>query len=269
MKPSISSKCGPTSLLLTIAFLIFFPDSANSSEDFQYFHSDINYWGRSRSEKVEGQKPVSENPSKPVLTPAQEKFSWQKYLDPNNKEFFKEGDYTPPEPFMEIVRNPSDANLKLWFAYMDRKNELSSRLQTRMQEYAAQNGPKLGTAGQAYLNTRAINLPKADHDIKRYRFRMYFDSHCPHCKRMFGTLRELQEKGYFVEARQVDNDPEGMRNITIPVAKASPSEIQEKSIQNVPLLLVGDLLKKTVYRMSGYQSVTSIFQAIAQGGATN
>ncbi|MGK5087099.1 hypothetical protein WDW86_06040 [Bdellovibrionota bacterium FG-2] len=211
-------------------------------------------------------------------------FNWNQYLDPKNKEFFKEGDYTPPEAFMEIVRNPTDENLKLWFAYNDKKNQLSDRLQARMKEYiekypgaklpgnlggppSGQLGGQLENTGRSYLQAKANALPKAEPDAKRFRFRMYFDSHCPHCKKMFGTLTELQERGFMVEARQVDNDPRGLEGLSIPAVRATPDELREKSIQNVPLLLVGDLTNKTVYRIPGYQSVSSIFQTIAsQGG---
>ena len=37
-------------------------------------------------------------------------------------EFFKEGDYSPPEPFMELARNPTDENIRMWFQYLDKKN---------------------------------------------------------------------------------------------------------------------------------------------------
>ena len=86
---------------------------------------------------------------------------------------------------------------------------------------------------------------------------------------MFGTLAELQSRGFMVEARQIDNDPRGLENLPIPAQHAAPEEIREKNIQSVPLLLVGDLSKKTVYRLTGFQSVSSIFKAIPEGGATN
>ena len=59
-------------------------------------------------------------------------FKWSNYLDPKNDEFFKEGSYTPPKPFMELARNPSDKNIGNWIAYNKKKNALNQRLQLRM-----------------------------------------------------------------------------------------------------------------------------------------
>lgn len=249
--------------------------AAFGATEFQYFGSDIDFWHEQKAKPqtvtAEKKEHLSQEkkPGGEAVTEPAERFLWQKFLDPKNKEFFKEGDYTPPEPFMEIVRSPTDANLKLWFSYIEKKNELSDRLQVRMREYMEKNSLKLGEAGQQVVKAKVANLPKVEPDAKRFRFRMYFDSHCPHCKKMFGTLAELQGRGFYVEARQVDNDPRGTEGLSIPTQRASPSEIKERGIQSVPLLLVGDLQKKAVYRLTGFQSVSSIFEAISQGGTMN
>ena len=249
---------------------------SNAGAEFDYFGGDIDYWheakpkpNASAEQKIQPALGTTRKPDPEATPGSPDHFSWNKVLDPRNKEFFKEGDYTPPEAFMEIVRNPSDSNLKLWFAYNEKKNQLSERLQVRMKEYMAKNSVSLDDTGRAYLQTKASALPKTEPDTKRFRFRMYFDSHCPHCKKMFGTLAELQSRGFMVEARQVDNDPRGIENLPVLVERATPGEIKEKNIQSVPLLLVGDLTKKAVYRMTGYQSVSSIFKTISQGGGSD
>lgn len=254
--------------LLAAAFGLTSISNASASE-FQYFGNEINYWNKEspKSPKATPAPQAQAQEKKSTETVAgdpQEKFSWNKVLDPKNKDFFKEGDYTPPEPFMEIVRNPSDANLKMWFAYIEKKNQLSDRLQARMKEYVEKNSVKLGEGGREYANTRTAQLARVPEDAKRFRFRMYFDSHCPHCKRMFATLAELQSRGFYVEAVQVDRDPKGLDGLPVPATRAAPSEIENKEIKSVPLLLVGDLKKKAVYRLTGYQSVASIFQTINQ-----
>lgn len=264
------------STLATITCFVFGSTSQAASE-FEYFGSEIDYWQAHPTPPQQTTIPPKAPSSAVKPTQASnvrsddksEPFSWPKYLDPKNKEFFREGDYLPPEPFMEIVRNPTDANLQMWFKYIEQKNELSARLQTRMKEYLSKNGNALETPGREYLQTAASALPKVRPDAKRYLFRMYFDSHCPHCKRMFTTLQELQNMGFSVEAKQVDSDPRGLEGIPIRSERATALELREKGIQSVPLLLVGDLQKKNVYRLSGYQSVTSIFQALQQGGAMN
>jgi thiol-disulfide isomerase/thioredoxin len=99
-------------------------------------------------------------------------------------------------------------------------------------------------------------------DVQRYRFRMYFNSTCPHCKHMFSTLGELQNRGFFVEARQIDRERGLVRELPFPAEFADPSEVKQKNIQSVPLLLVGDLKKKVVYRLNGFQTTTDVLKAI-------
>lgn len=236
-----------------------------ASSDFQYFGAEIDYWHEKKTQPnpvtsvTKAPEPVK-NP--PIASHSEGSFPWQTYMDPKNKEFFKEGDYTPPEPFMEIVRNPSDANLKLWFDYINKKNELVIRVQERMRDYLVKNSVQLEAPAKETMNARLAALPVTVPDAKRYRFRMYFDSHCPHCKKMFGTLSELQAKGFYVEAKQVDSGPLGMEGANIPSSRAAPGELKEKNIKSVPVLLIGDLQKKEVFRLTGYQTASAVFSAI-------
>ena len=251
------------------AFLIVlgwsFPAFSMNDNQFYYFGTKIDYWNEKAEKKAAAptNPPASEKPKEDNSNKNTE-FPWKTYLDPKNKEFFKEGDYMPPEPFIEIVRNPTDENLKLWFAYIDKKNELAQRLQAKMKDYIDKNSVSLGDAGRASLNAKLASLPHTEPVAKRYRFRMYFDSHCPHCRKMFGTLQALQAKGFYVEAKQVDSDSHGLEGLGIPTSRATPNEIQQKDIQSVPVLLIGDLETKTVYRLTGYQSISDIFSALRQ-----
>ncbi len=255
---------------LPLESLAEFPTS-----EFNYFSDSIDFWGT--NEKAERKVDAAKKPeitkaseTKPDETqPSGTSFPWAKYLDPNHKEFFKEGDYTPPEPFMEIVRNPTDENLKQWFAYIKKKNELSTQLHERMQDYLAKSsGNAVEPEHKTKLLAATASLPKVAPDSTRYRFRLYFDSKCPHCKRMMGTLSQLQAQGYFVEARQIDDDPAGLQGLPIPAERAAAGEIQSKSIQSVPLLLVGDLKTKTVYRITGFQSAPDVLKSLPTGGGT-
>ena len=130
-------------------------------EEIQYFNGTINYWKSQPKElekepKLEITNPKQEIPKTEDATIKEntktQEFQWNKYLDPKNTEFFREGDYTPPEPFMELVRNPSDQNIRMWFAYMDRKNELAGRLSKRitMQQFQRQQKKKLSRRRTRY-----------------------------------------------------------------------------------------------------------------------
>lgn len=258
------------SFFLWIGFTFLQTTSIAWSEEIQFFKKGIDYWNESPSSKpqpsAEGEKnkPDPQLSEAPLPTSPKKEFPWDTYLEPKNKEFFKEGDYTPPEPFMEIARNPSDENLKKWFQYIQLKNDLSARLQARMQEFLSKNP---GTSPEVKQNTIAKiqALPRAPSNVQRYRMRMYFDSHCPHCKRMFETLIALQNQGYFVEAKQIDVQSPLLTHIAIPTEMASPQDIQSKAIQSVPLLLIGDLKKQVVYRLTGFQTVSNVLTALPQG----
>lgn len=246
-----------------LGFLIIFGTEIQAfGGDFQYFGNKIDYWHDKDQAPKSEEKTTPPPPATTEPVHSADKFSWDKYMDPKNKEFFKEGDYTPPEPFIETVRNPTDANLKMWFAYIDKKNELTRKFQERMEEYLAKNGLKIEAPARSAMEAKVAALPVSEPDAKRYRFRMYFDSHCPHCKKMFETLSELQARGYYVEAKQVDSDPRGLEGVSIPTTRATPGELKEKDIQSVPVLLIGDLKLKSVYRLTGYQPLSNVFAAI-------
>ncbi len=52
------------------------------------------------------------------------------------------------------------------------------------------------------------------------------------------------------------------RVLPIPFEQAKPGELQEKDIKSVPVLLVGDLTKKVVYRINGYQTTSQVLAAL-------
>jgi thiol-disulfide isomerase/thioredoxin len=191
-------------------------------------------------------------------------FNWSKYLDPKNDEFFKEGDYTPPKPFMELARNPSDKNISNWITYNKKKNALNQRLQLRMREYLTQTN-QLSPKVVEVIKSHSTN-ENTKFDPSRYRIRMFFDSKCPHCKRMFQTLASLQEQGIYVEALQTDELNISKSSFPIPVRKASKDEIKKHNITAVPITLIADLKKKVLYPpVRGFQSLNSMTALIKEG----
>lgn len=260
-------------LTLAIVFAATLASEIGLAQAFSYFGTGIDYWSRPTGKNLE------ETPSKrdiPTAVPSGEEsgspdstqeFQWQKFLDPKEDEFFKEGEHVPPEPFMEIVRNPSNHNLKMWFAYIDKKNALATRLQQRMEEYLAKSGgPAALPEGRTIESMQASLTPTAS-DAKRYRFRMYFDSQCPHCEKMMATMSELTQRGFFVEAKQIDELPFNVARLPFSVTRASRDEVSKHNITSVPLLLVGDLEAKVVYKMSGYKTVEGVFGELKSGRA--
>lgn len=228
--------------------------------DFRFFDSNIDYWNEQKKEEKSTTPAAPEKT--PSASPSDSKFDWKKHLDPSSKEFFREGEYTPPEPFMELVRNPTDENIKNWFSMIEKKNELTSRMMGRIQEYLAKNSTKLEPQSKSILVSAKESLQKTQPETSRYRFRFYFDSQCPHCKRMFATISDLQSRGFYVEAFQIDSADDPLPGLATAITKASKDDVEKHQIKSVPLLLIGDLQRKVVYRLSGYQSTDSVLEAI-------
>jgi len=246
--------------ILKFAFLFLTATSANAKE-LQYFESKINFWSGSETQKESSALVVDST------SVSEEKFPWKTYLDPKNKEFFREGDYTPPEPFMEVARNPTDENIKQWFELMKKKNDLQTKLQTRMQEYMTKNTAvkPLSADLSRPMTSQTINKKEPDTaiDPSRFRIRMYFESTCPHCKRMFGVLKELQTRGFQVEALQVDRGPVMEVEKVVPIAQADPAELKKHGVDGVPFLLVADTKRKALLpAIQGYHDFGEILRLI-------
>jgi len=76
---------------------------------------------------------------------------------------------------MELVRNPSDDNMKMWFSYVDKKNELAAKLQERMTEYLSSHGAAVPPEQKKV--TVALKTSNEPIDHKRYRLRNVFQLH--------------------------------------------------------------------------------------------
>lgn len=248
----------------SLIFLIFF-STVSTAGELQYFESKIDYWG----DKKEVHSRSSAVPSiiKKSESKSDGKFPWKTYLDPKNKEFFKEGDYTPPEPFMEIARDPSDDNIKNWFEFMKKKNELAKRLEDRMQEYLAKSD---GIKMDAFKVEKEVprSMPAVQFDLSRFKIRMYFESTCPHCRRMFGVLKQLQDKGVQIEALQVDSGHVSEHEKVVPIGMADPTEMKKHQVKGVPFLLIADNKRKAILPpVEGYhglEEVLSLLRAASQ-----
>ncbi|MGK5083732.1 conjugal transfer protein TraF [Bdellovibrionota bacterium FG-1] len=268
------------SRLATFVGLASLLTSASYADDeFQYFSKpDIDYW--SRADQSTPPTPILPKVSRPAGVPTKG-FAWDKYLNPAHDEFFREGDYTPPAPFVEIARNPTNENIERWYRYIELKNTTLHRLQERLTEYAQRNPSKVSALPSPYSTglsdnpemmakvAARVEKPSAvAPDAKRFRLRLYFDSHCPHCQRMIGTMSELAARGYYVELRQIDQDRSIRARIPFPVTDASPEELKTYGIQAVPVLLVGDLKAKSFFKMQGYQPAPTVLAALSEKANT-
>lgn len=228
-----------------------------------FFDSKIDYWGENK--KTNNSPLVVEK----TETPEGGKFPWKTFLDPKNKEFFKEGDYTPPEPFMEIARNPSDENIKNWFEFMKKKNELARRLDERVREYLVKNGQPPSIQLDALASpSKVSSRAQGPLDPARFKVRMYFESTCPHCRRMFGVLKRLQDEGVEVHALQIDRGPVPTDEKVVPIGVATQEEIKKHGINGVPFLMVADTKRKAllppIQGYHDYEDVVSLLKSASQ-----
>lgn len=254
--------------------------AAGAEPNFSYFSDPaLNFWGQTppKKESLQTKGVRFAAPPKAATQSGAGAFPWQKYLDPKNDEFFREGDYTPPAPFMEIARDPSDSNIENWFRYLEQKNLLLHRLQDRLTAYATshpQNLPgvpaemskavRQDASAIERVSARIERAPAPRPDAKRFRLRLYFDSHCPHCEHMLSTtIRELSSMGYWIELKQVDRDESARARIPFPISPAMPDELKRYGIESVPVLLVGDIKAKSFFKMQGYQNYQAVLSALS------
>lgn len=221
-----------------------------------YFGDDnIKYWDQYTPAPKEEKKVEAKEKKK------LSEFDWKKQLDPKNDEFFQEGDHKPPKALMELARNPTDENIKNWFKLVKKKNDLMARLQSRLSDYLVKNQNGLSSESAAILQQKRVKLDTRNIDYKRFRFRMYFESSCPHCKKMMKTLEDLQDMGFYVEIRQIDRKRLS-QSLPFPVTPATKEELKERNINAWPVLFVADTTKKLIYRINGYHTTNSVLATL-------
>ena len=152
---------------------------------------------------------------------------------------------------MELARHPSDKNIENWFAYIELKNKLMSNLQDKLHEYMTRKGAKATPAEKGLLTRHIANLSEETTDARRYRFRLYFESSCPHCQRMLTTMEKLRSAGYFVEIHQIDQRKPDYP-VPFPLIPASKQDLVDRKINSWPTLFVADTTQKMTYRINGY-----------------
>ncbi len=221
------------------------------ADGFNYFEKRIDYFSE------ETPKPLSKSHDKAESAP---RFDWQKFMNPANVEFFKEGDHVPPEPFMEVARNPTDENLKMWIGYVEKKNKVASHFQERMADFLKINN-KPAVAKPEQL-PRPLDVETTD--TQRFQFRLFFDSSCPHCKNMFPTMKELRTAGFKVDGRQTDDQTLNFETAGFEFEKAKKDELLKHQIQSVPLLLIADRQSKQVQKISGFLNTQEVLQKLKQ-----
>ena len=132
----------------------------------------------------------------------------------------------------------------------------------KIAEYVAKNQGKLKPPEIQALNEARVSMPPSLPDQRRYKFRMYFESSCPHCHRMMITLKELQAVGYYIELKQIDKNKKATKGFPFPVLPLDKGELQKMKITGWPVLFVSDLKKKVLIRIDGYKNFQQVISRI-------
>lgn len=225
---------------------------------FDYFDTPINYWSKEHSAKEKVKRPHTHAKKK------SESFNWATHMDPNNDDFFREGDYLPPKAFMEVSRRPTDRNIELWFKYIEKKNALHEQLQQNIEAFVRKTSLKESTKETLILEAVNKIVAKASKiDPRRFRLRFYFDINCPHCKKMIKEIVTVYNMGIHVEGIRVDQQS-GHLGLPFAVRRSKPEELKKNNIKSVPFVIVADMDKKRLLRFSGFQTSSELVANITR-----
>lgn len=181
-------------------------------------------------------------------------FKWSTYLNEKNDEFFREGDYIPPAPFLEAMRNPTKSNILLFEKWHEKKNFLLNRFNEKRAQVLGKQIP-----------TDTVNDSKAT-DItpllKNFSFIFYFDSMCSSCRGMFEVVNEIAHLGIYIEAVRVDSLETDVQVLGIPWQRASKKEMEQAKISAVPLLIAFDKKSKKAFKIVGKKSIYEISEIL-------
>lgn len=251
-------------------FLFLFLMISNlHAKEIQFFDKKIDYWKKKTKRKptviISDIEIIDSEDEKKQDRKKNKKFSWNKYLNKENDEFFKEGNYLPPAPFMEVARRPTEENIKNYFSYIKMKNKLSRDLQIAIANYQKKYSKELSPESKQYLSSKSHELsPKIDYSNQEISISTYFLTTCSACKKMFRTLKILQSQGIYVETIQIDIENPRKSGVSVPVRDATEKEI--KGLKSAGLVVPFSIIrtKDDSFTLTGYQSTQSIHREISK-----
>ena len=237
---------------------------ANSIEFFK--EKEINYFKKEVPKQELKPKEVKKELPKTVLTKKKtvkkSQFDWEKVMDVEDDEFFREGEHLPPHVVMEVSRRPTDKNIKNYLDYFKLKNLVRQRTQLAIEDYLRRKSPSPETV-KRFTKVKQ-ELPEIDPDGVNYRVVMFFRADCPFCKKMFGTLSELSKMGYLVEARQVDRQPLRFNSLGVPIVAATKEDmanLTKLKVSGVPFTIIKKRDGKGI-TLSQYQDTQTVVENI-------
>lgn len=253
-------------ILMITSIFFALTASGQENEEFSFFDREIIWWkDESEARETVVKRELKPSPNldskgdkKLATNQQQNTFDWTPYEDPKNDEFFRTGEHLPPKPLLEATRNPTPENIKRAARWMEKRKKLTETFSKKMAQHFRKKYSSLFSTNDG----KEPYFYPVKPDPSRYQFRMYFDSTCPHCKKMFTTLSELQDEDFKVDAIQIDDRPFSSSKIAI--RKASAEELERFAIKAVPLTLVADRGSKKIISLPGFMTKEKIYQLIKQ-----
>lgn len=194
-------------LVLSISFIIpTFVFSQN--KPFQYFYGkDIDYWNEGktvqefsikREEKSQNKKNIFSG-SSAIRSKDTEKFSWDKYRNPENVEFWDDGgSWIPPRPFREAVIHPTKENIESYLRWMSFKTTLVNHFQNELHKISQEKSQnKITRNKRTILNNHIFNWNKIQ-------VAYFYKSSCPHCQKSAPIAEKLKNEGANLQFIQMD-----------------------------------------------------------------
>lgn len=208
--------------------------------------------GLSKRVNTEGRKDEEEIPQ-----------AWKGLLDPQTREFWKEGNHLPDEGFLLFAQNPESLqHAKLWLMRMELKAKILHQMQKTI-NVAQREMVADGLMEDRYwqfddLRKGKMGLRMPMEDLKRLNFYFLFSSQCPHCKSLAKTLKEIPQ----VRPLQVDAGAllefDGLQK----TARAT-KETLEAYLKDgiVPVVVIHDPQKNVATVVSGNRSLDEYYVA--------
>lgn len=238
--------------ILTL-WLCLSPGFSANADSFSFFNEGINYWPEEDKEAPKKKEiPDSQRKDK------KKNFDWDKYMDPESDEFFKEGNYIPPAPFMEFYRRPTKENAQKWDAYLKKRNFIHKRALLAAQRYL--DAPGFQSKPNEIKPLSSIGEEEISKVFKNKWVVFYFDKNCSFCKQMYPAINKLAFSGVQVQAVRLDSEGGPISGLRIPWEKAKPGEAEKMKISVTPTTLVISDQTKKVKKVTGVRSVEDILK---------
>jgi len=218
-----------------------------------HFGSPIDYWGvESPAQQTSAESTKSTNHPNKNLSKTHDD-QWKEILDPNNDEFYREGNHIPPKAMLEAVKKPTTENIKKFLAHKKLKEEKFRIFAKKVLEQEQREIQ--GLFVETPKNTTKLKHPQS------FKMRVYYSTNCPYCKKYLPEIEPLNKNGIDIEF--VKMNPGAKDIINFPKMRdATEVELKKISRFGVPYTVIADLNKRKTYSIKGFKTKSQVINII-------